>query len=103
MRRFELQPLVGVVRDQLRDRPEFRIAVHEGLRRHEATGEADVELSGKRLASKLDPRLLRIAVTQFVSGIHEDGRDPRDELTVKIGVAREMYPAKFLDRREHGR
>ena len=79
------------------------VSIDEGLRRHEAAGEGDVELARIGLAPELDGGLLRLAVAQLVGVVHEDRGDSVDEFAGELGVAREMHPTEFLDRREPGR
>lgn len=97
------QPVRGQIGQQGRDRAGGLVAIDEGLRRHEAAREGDIELTGVGLPAQFDRRFLRNPVAQLVAGVHEDRRDAVDELTGQFGIAGKMHPAEFLNWRQHRR
>jgi hypothetical protein len=103
MRRLEGKPSVRVGRQQRRDVAFRLVSIDERLRRHEATRKRHVELAGICFTPQLDRGLLEIAVAQFVGFVHEDRRHAVHEFAGQLGVAREMNPPEFLDRRKPSR
>ena len=97
--RGEVQALSGDWRHQRLDRAVLDIAVHEGLRRDKAAREGDVGDAGIGFTRELDRDLLWLATTELLLGIHEHRRDAIFEVAGEIGIAWEMHPAEFLDRR----
>ena len=97
--RGEVETLGGDRRHQRVDRAVLDIAVDEGLRGDEAAREGDVGDAGIGFARELDRDLLWLAGTELILRIHEHGRDAIFEVADEIGIAWEMHPAEFLDRR----
>jgi hypothetical protein len=101
MGRNEVKAVRRLGWQQLGDGPSRRVSIHECLRRNEAAGESDVKQPRVSLAPELDGCLLCLAVAQLVIIVHKYRHDPVNKLTWELGIAGEMHPTEFLDRREH--
>ncbi len=99
----EAQPAVGAAGQQGVDGAVLGEAVDEGLRRDEAAGERDVELTRVGLAGQHDLGGLGLAVAQHAGAVHEHRRHPVGERPGQLGMYGEVHPAELLERRPQRR